>query len=284
MATGRSVPPDALPRPADWNAGWLPKGEYERRAGFYLCTEVLQLMEDVYIEFQLDQYHDHVDNRGWMNLFQHWSWSGMLCATWAVTASTYDPRFQRFCAERLDLRPGRVRVPKATCHRLPEGSAWAAWNAEQRAAEQQAWQSSTLGFNFWEAELLAHFLDANPKSAGLSVHPIRVSVKSPRPADTYPFEFTAGYLIVHDREGVTRLVHIRVQNHLRKMGVAGTALRCLIDSTESGWGLPKVVVEIPREHPKKRSVSVDEALPTPATARQIDRWLTALASDRRRHA
>ena len=55
---------------------------------------------------------------------------------------------------------------------------------------------------------------------------------------------------------------MRVQNHLRKMGVAGTALRCLLDSTESGWGLPKVVVEIPETgSPKPRSVSLDEALP-----------------------
>ena len=69
-------------------------------------------MEDVYLEFQLDTTYDHIDNRGWMNLFQHWTWSGMLAATWAITAATYDPRFQRFCHNRLDLRTGRLRVPR----------------------------------------------------------------------------------------------------------------------------------------------------------------------------
>ena len=58
-------------------------------------------MEDVYLEFALDEHYDHIDNRGWMNLFQHWAWSGMLGATFAITGSNYDPRFQRFCLRRL---------------------------------------------------------------------------------------------------------------------------------------------------------------------------------------
>ena len=64
---------------------WLPKTEEERREGFYVCLQMLQLMEDVFLDFDLDQYYDHIDNRGWMNLFQHWAWSGMLTATFAVT-------------------------------------------------------------------------------------------------------------------------------------------------------------------------------------------------------
>ncbi len=87
---------------------WLPPSAEERRAGFYVCNEMLQLMEDVFLDFDLNQYHDHIDNRGWMNLFQHWAWSGMLCATWAMTGSMFDPRFQRFCRSHLDLRPGRA--------------------------------------------------------------------------------------------------------------------------------------------------------------------------------
>ena len=92
---------------------WLPPSAEERRAGFYVCNEMLQLMEDVFLDFDLDQYHDHIDNRGWMNLFQHWAWSGMLCATWAMTGSMFDPRFQRFCRSHLDLRPGTPGVATA---------------------------------------------------------------------------------------------------------------------------------------------------------------------------
>ena len=78
-------------------------------------------MEDVFLDFDLDQYHDHIDNRGWMNLFQHWAWSGMLCATWAMTGSMFDPRFQRFCRSHLDLRPGVPGVATAAAVPLPSG-------------------------------------------------------------------------------------------------------------------------------------------------------------------
>ena len=137
------LPPEALPRsvpppprrPPDVNY-WLPKTEPERREGFYVCMQMLQLMEDVFLDFDLDQYYDHIDNRGWMNLFQHWSWSGMLCATWAMTGSTFDPRFQRFCWTRLDLRPGRPSVAKQAVQ-LPDPGQWRAVAArtEQTGAD-----------------------------------------------------------------------------------------------------------------------------------------------------
>jgi hypothetical protein len=276
MATGRPVsdlPPAPAASPTYY---WLPESEDDRRSGFYVCNQVLQLMEDVYIEFRLDEYHDHIDNRGWMNLFQHWTWSGMLSATWAVTAATYDPRFQRFCAERLDLRTGRVRVPRDGGERLPSGAEWRAWTEAQRAAERQRWQAPALGLNFWEIELVAHFL-VHTDHTGLTIHPIRVVVESPRRNDGHPFEFTAGYLILRTVGDQTSLVHMRVQNHLRKMGIAGTALRCLLDTEPGGWRLAHVVVEIPEAEPMQQSMSVDEALPRPAAARQIERWLAALS-------
>ena len=89
------------------------------------ASQMLQLMEDVFLDFDLDQYHDHIDNRGWMNLFQHWAWSGMLCATWAMTGSTFDPRFQRFCWTRLDLRPGAPSVARLQeAVQLPDPAQW----------------------------------------------------------------------------------------------------------------------------------------------------------------
>jgi hypothetical protein len=61
------------------------------------------------------------------------------------------------------------------------------------------------------------------------------------------------------------------------MGIAGTALRCLLDTEPGGWRLAHVVVEIPEAEPMQQSMSVDEALPRPAAARQIERWLAALS-------
>ena len=285
MATGSQIDllvPESSPR----LNYWLPEREEQRRAGFYVCVEMLQLMEDVYVDLRLDEHYDHIDNRGWMNLFQHWTWSGMLSATWAVTAATYDPRFQRFCAERLDLRPGRVRVPATSeprgGRRLPDRATWTAWDEKHRTAERYAWQEASIGLNFWEAELVAHFLDEMAEDGALTLHPIRVVVESPRREDGHPFEFTCGYLILRDAatDAVT-LVHVRVQNHLRKMGVAATALRELARADSGGAGRPRLSVHVAAEDPATRSVSWDEALPRRDMAMQIARWIAAFGNQGR---
>ncbi len=286
MATGRedvtALMDTATPTPGV--NYWLPPEETQRRAGFYVCNQMLQLMEDVYIEFRLGDHHDHIDNRGWMNLFRHWSWSGMLCATWAVTAATYDPRFQRFCAERLDLRPGRVRVPGREIGRaLPDHTTWSQWTPERRAQERQAWQESPLGLNFWEAELVASLLDQTATDTPLSLHPIRVMVESPRREDGHPFAFTAGYFVLaHATTDEAALVHVRVQNHLRKMGVAGTALREILRPAPDGWGLRRLRVHVADEDAPAQTVALDEAMPRREVAKRVERWITAFAHDKRR--
>ena len=119
VAASRAAPPRSRRLPVNY---WLPPSADERRAGFYICNEMLQLMEDVFLEFDLDQYYDHIDNRGWMNLFQHWAWSGMLCATWAMTGSMFDPRFQRFCRSHLDSGPGTPGVATVAAGRAAAGA------------------------------------------------------------------------------------------------------------------------------------------------------------------
>ena len=89
---------------------WLPNDVEERRHGFYFCNSLIQLMENVYVDLRLDFEYDHPDNRGWMNLFRHWQWSGMFRATWAISGATYGHRFQAFCERRLGLETEAVRV------------------------------------------------------------------------------------------------------------------------------------------------------------------------------
>ena len=149
---------------------WLPPSADERRAGFYICNEMLQLMEDVFLEFDLDQYHDHIDNRGWMNLFQHWAWSGMLCATWAMTGSMFDPRFQRFCQSHLALYPGTPSVATADPVLLPSGGVWRGMDAAGIEAAKAEWQQGA-GLNFWEAELVGKFLRAT-RHESLNLYPV----------------------------------------------------------------------------------------------------------------
>ena len=45
--------------------GGLPPGRALSRAEFYACVEMIQLMENVYIDLHLEETWDHADNRGW---------------------------------------------------------------------------------------------------------------------------------------------------------------------------------------------------------------------------
>ena len=88
----------------------LPKTAAELRAGFYVCNAILQVMEDAYLDLELEGEADHPDNRGWMNFFKHWSWSPMFRVTWTISASNYGARFQNFCERELDLKIGEVAL------------------------------------------------------------------------------------------------------------------------------------------------------------------------------
>jgi len=225
-------PPSDMDRPPSLPINyWLPAEETHRRDGFYVCIQMLQLMEDVFLEFELEEYWDHIDNRGWMNLFQHWAWSGMLCATWAIAGATFDPRFQRFCRIRLDLRPGDASVADtAGSMALPSRKAWleARQNGSCEHTRQQ-WQD-TCGLNFWEVELVDKYLQGASSDAH-SLVPIYVTVSSPRRSDEHPLRFNVGYMIgVYDETGTAKrfsLHYMRIQNHLRKMGVARESLLAL---------------------------------------------------------
>jgi hypothetical protein len=90
----------------------LPKTDAELRAGFYICNSVLQVFEDAYVDLQLEKEFDHPDNRGWMNLFKHWSWAPMLRVTWTICAGNYGARFQSFCERHLELHIGKIKPPR----------------------------------------------------------------------------------------------------------------------------------------------------------------------------
>jgi hypothetical protein len=70
-----------------------------------LCAalELIQLMEDVFMDLQLDDFWEHPDNRGWAILFMRWARSPRFRRYWAQTHRTLGIRFEYFCAARLGL-------------------------------------------------------------------------------------------------------------------------------------------------------------------------------------
>jgi hypothetical protein len=161
-------------------------------------------MECVYLDLHLDQEQDHPDNRGWMNLFKHWAWSGMLRATWAVSVSTYGARFQTFCRTSLGLDTGEVQVDLRRID-APE-------------------------LNYHERDLVDELCRIYPdvgKSGSvlllqMAVTDLSVAAAS-RPASA--FRFTFGFAVIYQNQ----FVLFRIQDHLRTIGLGRLALHKIKD-------------------------------------------------------
>jgi hypothetical protein len=182
---------------------WLPTNSDELRSGFYFCNSMIQLMENVYLDLKLELEHEHPDNRGWMNLFRHCSWSGMFRATWAISASSYGARFQTFCRRKLGLETGTVEVVAQT-------------NAE---ADR---------LNFHEAQLVREFVKTNDgKSGPDQIRLLQILVRdlsNPAPTDIGALRFSFGIAVIQDGN----IVLFRVQDHLRRMGLGRGALARMV--------------------------------------------------------
>ena len=68
-----------------------------------LCVELLQLIENVYLDLRLDDNWGHPDNRGWQRQLLTWVKSGTLQSAWRDNKNTFGLRFQVFCKKYLGL-------------------------------------------------------------------------------------------------------------------------------------------------------------------------------------
>ena len=65
--------------------------------------EMIQLMENVFLDLRLDDFWEHPDNRGWAILFMRWARSGRFREIWSNARRTFGIRFEYFCEARLGL-------------------------------------------------------------------------------------------------------------------------------------------------------------------------------------
>jgi hypothetical protein len=222
----------------------LPPSESEMRAGFYLCNTLIQLMENVYVDLRLDEEHGHPDNRGWMNLFRHWSWAGMFRVTWAICVAAYGARFQQFCRRHLGLGSGEliltdpVEVGAAgwgeqinflelehVCriivgHYAAQGAGGGASAAAPVECPEETDKARLLaGANAWIA---------NPGSARLMLQVLEIRVSDPFGKEK-DFVFPVGFaLLTRPVAGKPwGLVYYRIQDHLRRMGLGRKGMRKL---------------------------------------------------------
>ena len=84
----------------DWPAADVPDAY---RAVYYLCNQILQLMENVYLDLDLESTWEHPDNAGWRATFQDWVRRPVLRRTWALNHPGFGIRFRFFCLSRLGM-------------------------------------------------------------------------------------------------------------------------------------------------------------------------------------
>jgi hypothetical protein len=97
--------------PAIVGAGWQAGAGDRVRSELYICFEMLQLMENVYLDLRLEETWDHPDNKGWQKLFRTWAASPGMHQAWLLIDEMFGLRFRYFCERRLGL-PGRT-TPRA---------------------------------------------------------------------------------------------------------------------------------------------------------------------------
>lgn len=98
----------------------------------HFLTQMLQLMEDVWLAAYLETHWNDPNNLGWMNTFQRWAYTPSFRLWWPILKPMYGRKFRRFMEERLSLRDDDY--PPTTDHvtnhggELPAGVAQTYWN------------------------------------------------------------------------------------------------------------------------------------------------------------
>lgn len=216
---------------------WLPESSIKVRKGFYLCNLMIQLMENVYLDLNLDKHYNHPDNRGWMNLFRRWRYSGMLRITWAINAGTFGARFQSFCKDRLGLDLGEVHV-------------------------EEVGKDDIDGF--FAGDTPHGFLDEHEKSlldkrsffSFPRVFKFFLTIRSDLDK-TLQKTFHFGFVLMNG----DKIVYFRINEQFRAMGLGRQALKALI-AKETSRPDSKLIVITPNTE------AIDSIL-----AQQMDEWL-----------
>ncbi len=214
FAPANTVPATIAPHQQDFQAAqlWSPEhcSEDQFKAAFCFCNGMIQLMEDVYLDLNLECEFDHPDNRGWINLFKHWSWSSMFRLTWSICASMYGYRFQLFCDHRLDIKLGNLSAGSIDLNAIDShtGHTLNFLEIEQLKSLSKIWENAGIDNNkvrLYQLNMVVPKLLESSTGDGL-------------------VNYSFGYAALYDNH----VIAFRVQDHLRKMGLARKGLESIL--------------------------------------------------------
>lgn len=67
----------------------------------HFCNEIIQFIENVYLDLNLEETWDRDDNKGWMQLFKEWANNPNVNKVWQDSKETYGIRFSSFWNRQL---------------------------------------------------------------------------------------------------------------------------------------------------------------------------------------
>jgi hypothetical protein len=77
--------------------------EQDKPKAFLFLSSVIQLMENIYIDMELEANADHPHCAGWIQIFQAWSEKPLFQQAWHRYSWSYGRNFRRFCNRRFGL-------------------------------------------------------------------------------------------------------------------------------------------------------------------------------------
>ncbi len=209
---------------------WLPNDMEKIRSGFYICYLMIQLMENVYIDLNLEEQYNHPDNQGWMNLFMHWAWSGVFRVTWAISSCTFGTKFQKFCQKRLRLKMGETDVRRNCEHcDCDNCDICIKHDCDEKGNLPHQKENVVLkrNLNLYEKVKFDEYLNIfGKKLPPRACYVFHLRVSNPRDKDKFK-EFRFGFALTDNNNNI---LYFRVQNHLRRMGMGRKALLSLVRS------------------------------------------------------
>jgi hypothetical protein len=70
---------------------------------FLFLSSVIQLMENIYLDLELEANADHPHCAGWIQIFQAWTEAPLFREAWERYSWSYGRNFRRFCSRRFGL-------------------------------------------------------------------------------------------------------------------------------------------------------------------------------------
>jgi hypothetical protein len=77
--------------------------EKEEPKVFLFLSSVIQLMENIYLDLELEANADHPHCAGWIHIFQAWAEAPLFLRAWRRYSWSYGRNFRRFCSRRFGL-------------------------------------------------------------------------------------------------------------------------------------------------------------------------------------